>query len=60
VFVPAAGFTTMGLLIGIWFIVIGGVTIALGLAARRLPRSGPAMVVDGENVEPDSEPLLLP
>jgi uncharacterized membrane protein HdeD (DUF308 family) len=42
---PAAGITTAGLLIGLWFVVIGATTIALGLAAHRLPKAG-AVIVD--------------
>jgi uncharacterized membrane protein HdeD (DUF308 family) len=44
---PSAGLVTAGLLVGIWFAVIGATTIALGLAARRLPKAGAAVVVDG-------------
>jgi len=44
---PSAGVVTAGLLLGVLLLVIGATTIALGLAARRLPKSGPASVVDG-------------
>jgi uncharacterized membrane protein HdeD (DUF308 family) len=53
---PAAGITTAGLLIGVWFVVIGATTVALGLAARRLPASGGAVVVSDVR-EPDRESL---
>ena len=56
---PAAGLTTAGFLIGLWFVVIGGTTIALGLAAHRLPKSGGAVVVQrggGPGPGPDSLP----
>jgi len=53
---PTAGIVTAGLLIGLWFVLIGATTIALGLAAHRLPRSGAAVVVQ----EPDTERRPLP
>ncbi len=43
---PVAGLATAGLLLGLWFAVIGATSIVLGLAARRLPKSGGAAVVD--------------
>lgn len=58
--IPSTGVVTAGLLIGLWFVVIGATTIALGLAARRLPKSGPAVVVDGGETSSGSKrvPLL--
>ena len=53
---PAAGVVTAGVLIGIWFVVIGATTIALGLAAHRLPKSGGAVVVDSTDRGPDRLP----
>jgi uncharacterized membrane protein HdeD (DUF308 family) len=53
---PSAGAVTAGLLLGAWLLVIGATTIALGLAARRLPADGPAVVVDGR----PSGPEVLP
>lgn len=44
---PAAGVATAGLLIGLWFVVIGAMTIGLGIAARRLPKAGPSVVLRG-------------
>jgi uncharacterized membrane protein HdeD (DUF308 family) len=43
---PTAGAVTAGLLLGLWLVLIGATTIALGLAARRLPKAGPAVVTD--------------
>jgi uncharacterized membrane protein HdeD (DUF308 family) len=53
---PTAGAVTAGLLLGIWLAVIGATTVALGLAARRLPKQGPAVVTD----VPGPEPQRLP
>jgi uncharacterized membrane protein HdeD (DUF308 family) len=41
---PSAGQVTVGLLLGLWLVVIGATTIALGMAAHRLPRSGPGVL----------------
>jgi uncharacterized membrane protein HdeD (DUF308 family) len=62
---PAAGVATAGLLIGVWFIVIGGTTITLGLAAHRLPKDGPAIMVstgppEGRGEQPPRTPGTLP
>lgn len=43
---PTAGLVAAGVFMGLWFLVIGATTIALGLAARRLPKEGAAVVVD--------------
>jgi len=53
---PSAGVVTAGLLLGVWLLIIGATTIALGLAARRLPKSGPASVVDGLPRRPEALP----
>jgi uncharacterized membrane protein HdeD (DUF308 family) len=53
---PTAGAVTAGLLLGIWLALIGATTVALGLAARRLPKEGPAVVTD----LPEPEPQRLP
>jgi uncharacterized membrane protein HdeD (DUF308 family) len=45
---PLAGIVTAGLLLGLWLVVIGATTVALGLAAHRLPKAGPVAVVRGE------------
>jgi len=42
---PETGTVTAGLLIGLIFMAIGAMTIALGLAAHRLPKGGAAVVV---------------
>jgi uncharacterized membrane protein HdeD (DUF308 family) len=54
---PATGLVTAGLLIGAWLVVIGVTTIVLGLMARRLPKSGGAVVVEGGQRETDREGL---
>ncbi len=43
---PATGMVTAGVLIGALFLAIGAVTIAIGLFARRLPRSDGAVVIE--------------
>jgi uncharacterized membrane protein HdeD (DUF308 family) len=53
---PSAGIVTAGLLLGLWLLVIGATTIALGLAAHRLPKSGPAVLVDGQSAGPGPLP----
>jgi uncharacterized membrane protein HdeD (DUF308 family) len=57
---PSAGITTAGLLIGLWFVIIGATTIALGLAARRLPSSGGAVLVSDSPVSPARHDELPP
>ena len=42
---PETGVITASMLIGLIFMAIGAMTIALGLAARRLPKGGGAVVV---------------
>lgn len=54
---PVAGKVAAGLLVGVWFLVIGATTIALGLAARRLPNVKAAVVTDDR---PAGGPLLPP
>jgi uncharacterized membrane protein HdeD (DUF308 family) len=54
-FMPAAGVVTAGFILGIWLALIGGTTVALGLAAHRLPQTGTAVIVDGTPV--DGRPL---
>jgi uncharacterized membrane protein HdeD (DUF308 family) len=44
---PTAGQVTAGLLLGALLVVIGATTIALGLAAHRLPKAGATVVVGG-------------
>lgn len=53
---PATGITTAGVLFGAWFIVIGLTTIFLGLAARRLPKSGAVLVDDAKRAGRDTLP----
>lgn len=55
VFMPAAGVVTAGLLLGIWLAVIGVTTVALGLAAHRLPPTGAVLVSDTQS--PGAAPL---
>jgi uncharacterized membrane protein HdeD (DUF308 family) len=45
---PETGTVTAGLLIGVIFMAIGAMTIALGLAARRLPKTGEAVVIEDD------------
>jgi len=45
---PSTGIVTAGLLFGAWFIVIGLTTVVLGLAARRLPKEGGAVLIENE------------
>jgi uncharacterized membrane protein HdeD (DUF308 family) len=49
---PAAGLATAGLFLGVLLVVIGGTTIALGLAAHRLPKAGSAVVVSEDTEVP--------
>jgi uncharacterized membrane protein HdeD (DUF308 family) len=53
---PTAGVVTAGLLLGLWLLLIGATTIALGLAARRLPQAGRAVVLDGRPSGPEALP----
>jgi uncharacterized membrane protein HdeD (DUF308 family) len=53
---PTAGVVTAGLLLGLWLVLIGATTITLGLAARRLPQAGPAVVLDGRPSGPEALP----
>jgi uncharacterized membrane protein HdeD (DUF308 family) len=54
---PEAGTVTASLLIGLIFVAIGAMTIALGLAARRLPtRDGAVVVQDGRGSGKSSLP----
>jgi uncharacterized membrane protein HdeD (DUF308 family) len=53
---PTAGLVTAGLLLGALLVVIGATTIVLGLAAHRLPKAGPAVVVDEDTATPRSLP----
>jgi uncharacterized membrane protein HdeD (DUF308 family) len=43
---PETGVMTAGLFIGLIFIAIGAMTIALGFAAYRLPKSDGAVIID--------------
>jgi uncharacterized membrane protein HdeD (DUF308 family) len=43
---PETGTVTAGLLIGLIFVAIGATTIALGLAAHRLPKSDAVVIVE--------------
>jgi uncharacterized membrane protein HdeD (DUF308 family) len=54
---PTTGLVTAGVLLGLWLVVIGATTIALGLLAHRLPKAGPTIVVDGR---PDGPAPLPP
>jgi len=58
VVLPTAGLVAAGVFMGVWFVVIGATTIALGLAARRLPKSGPTVVVDGHTSGGPSLPAV--
>ena len=54
---PETGTVTAGLLIGLIFMAIGAMTIALGLAAHRLPRADAAVVIqDGHGSDGETPP----
>jgi uncharacterized membrane protein HdeD (DUF308 family) len=54
---PGTGVVTTGVLIGVWLVVIGVTTVALGLTARRLPKSGGAAIVESDRRGMDHEGL---